>query len=365
VRAARIVIVAIGVSLLAACSSANAQRVAAPAATTTVPVTSPPTRVIPPSTTTTTRPKPKPTRGSVTFAFAGDVHFEGPLRAKLAANPLTVLAPIAPVLRKADIAMVNLETAITQRGTPEKKIYTFRAPPSALTALAAAGIDVATEANNHGVDLGQVGLADTLVARAQSPHVRVVGIGQNADDAYGPFRATINGERIAIIGASQLIDDPFRATWPATDSHPGIASAFDIPRLVRAVYDARATSDIVVVYLHWGDEGTHCPTSLQRYIAPLLVNAGADIVLGSHSHQLEGAGHLGNALIDYGLGNFAFYTGTTSGVLTVTMTGRHVDRYGWVPASISGGVPNPVTGTAIKPAVAAWQALRNCTGLAS
>jgi poly-gamma-glutamate synthesis protein (capsule biosynthesis protein) len=357
------VIVAIGVAILAACSSANAQRAATPRSTTTVPVTSPPTRATRPSTTTTTT-RPKPTRGSVTFAFAGDVHFEGPLRAKLAANPLTVLAPIAPVLRKADIAMVNLETAITQRGTPEAKVYTFRAPPSALTALDAAGIDVATEANNHGVDFGQVGLADTLMARAESKHVRVVGIGVNAADAYAPFRETVNGERVAIIGAAQFIDPPFISTWSATDSHAGIASAIDVQRLVRAVFEARATSDTVVVYLHWGLEGTHCPTPDQLTIARQLVNAGADIVIGSHSHQLEGAGHLGNALVDYGLGNFAFYTGTTSGVLTVTVTGRHIDHYGWIPATIIGGVPNPVTGAAIEPAVAAWQALRDCTGLA-
>src|SRR5262249_25478112 len=153
-------------------------------------------------------------------------------------------------------------------------------------------------------------------------------------------------------------------TWPATDSHPGIASAYDVNRLVHAVYAARATSDTVVVFLHWGQEGTHCPTSMQRSIAATLVNAGADIVIGSHSHQLEGAGHLDNALVDYGLGNFAFYTGTKSGVLTVTMTGRHVDHYSWVPANIIGGVPNPMTGNAVKPAVAAWRELRECTDLA-
>jgi poly-gamma-glutamate synthesis protein (capsule biosynthesis protein) len=361
VRAARFVIVAIGLALLAACSSAAAQHRSAidPTSSTSASTSS---TIATTTTTATPKPRPKPNH-SVTLAFGGDVHFEGPLRGKLAANPLTVFAPIAPVLRKADIAMVNLETAITQRGTPQPKVYTFRAPPSALDALAAAGIDVATEANNHGIDYGPIGLADTLMARAQSRHVRIVGIGVNAADAYAPFRATINGDRVAIIGASQFIDDPFRATWPATDSTPGIAWALDVNRLVRAVFMARATSDTVIVYLHWGLEGTHCPTELQHEIANTLVNAGADVVIGSHSHQLEGAGMLGHALVDYGLGNFAFYAGTTSGVLTVTMTGRHVDNYGWVPAAIIGGVPTPLQGSAVTQAVAAWQSLRNCTGL--
>jgi hypothetical protein len=353
------VFIALAAVAAAACSSTQARR-SSPAANSTstslVPTTTQPA-------TTTTVHRPKPRLGAVTLAFGGDVHFEGILRGKLAADPATVLAPIAPILRRADIAMVNLETAITQRGTPQAKAYTFRAPPSALDALAAAGIDIANEANNHGIDFGPVGLLDTLAARAQSKRVAVIGIGRDADDAYAPFRATVHGQRIAIIGASQVIDTPFISTWSATDSQPGIASAKNISRLLAAVRAARTASDTLVVFLHWGAEGTHCPTADQRTIAAQLVDAGADIVVGSHSHQLERAGHLGFALVDYGLGNFAFYTGTTSGVLTVTITGRRVDRYRWEPATISGGVPNPVRGPAKQPAIDAWRDLRACTDL--
>jgi hypothetical protein len=342
----------------AACSSAPAKQ-SAPATTVTGSILR--TTTTRASSTTTTRPKP-PDR-SVTFAFGGDVHFEGILRGKLAADPAGVLAPIAPVLRRADIAMVNLETAITERGAPQAKVYTFRAPATALDALTAAGIDVANEANNHGIDFGPVGLIDTLAARDGSKGVAVIGIGHDADDAYAPFRATVHGQRVAIIAASQVIDTPFINTWSASDSQPGIASAKNIDRLLAAVRATRPTSDTIVVFLHWGAEGTHCPTGDQRTIAAQLVEAGADVVVGSHSHQLEGAGHLGSALVDYGLGNFAFYTGTTSGVLTVTMTGRRVDQYGWEPASIIGGVPNPVAGPAKQPAIDAWHALRGCTEL--
>jgi poly-gamma-glutamate capsule biosynthesis protein CapA/YwtB (metallophosphatase superfamily) len=345
---------------VAACSGGGSRatttaRVATTASTTTT--TAPPA-------TTTTRPRAvPPAKGSVTFAFAGDVHFEGPLRTALAADPAAVLASIAPVLRTYDLAMVNLETAITERGTPQPKQYTFRASVNALTALTAAGIDVATQANNHGVDFGPIGLTDTLSARAQSTGVKIIGIGRDAADAYAPYRATVHGERIAIIAASQVIDGSLIASWSATDTHPGIASALDVPRLLAAVRAARADSDTVIVFLHWGMEGTHCPTLRQRTTAAQLVGAGADIIVGSHSHQLEGAGHLGSALIDYGLGNFAFYTGTTTGILTVTMTGRHVDGFGWVPAHISRGAPQPVVGAAATTAVASWQGLRACTDL--
>ena len=185
------------------------------------------------------------------LAFGGDVHFEGELRNLLAANPATVLAPIAPVLQSADLAMVNLETAITERGSPQPKQYTFRAPPSAFTALASAGVDVATMANNHGVDYGPVGLSDSLDA-IRASHFPVVGIGANAGAAYAPYRMTVHGERIAIIGATQVIDDALIPTWTATDTHGGLASAKEVARLLTEVRKARASSDTLVVFLHWG-----------------------------------------------------------------------------------------------------------------
>ena len=81
----------------------------------------------------------------------------------------------------------------------------------------------------------------------------------------------------------------------------GAGGSVGVPRLVRAVREARATSDTVVVFLHWGIELDGCPTSTQRTLARQLVSAGADIVVGGHAHRLQGAGRLGRALVSYGL----------------------------------------------------------------
>jgi poly-gamma-glutamate capsule biosynthesis protein CapA/YwtB (metallophosphatase superfamily) len=313
-------------------------------------------------TTTTVKPD-RP----VVLAFGGDVHFEGVLRNLLAADPATVLESIAPVLASADIAMVNLETAITERGVPQPKQYTFRAPASAFTALAAGGVDVTTMANNHGLDFGPVGLNDSLDA-IRVTRFPVVGIGADAAHAYAPFRRTVHGERIAIIGATQVIDDALIPTWTASAAHGGLASAKDVDRLVAEVRKARVDSDTVVVFLHWGQEGMTCPTPTQTALAHRLVDAGADIIVGSHAHRLLGAGHLGTAFVDYGLGNFAFYAqggpAADTGVLFVTVTGRHIDGYEWRPAVINGGVPRPLSGTAADAARAQWQSRRSCTDLA-
>jgi poly-gamma-glutamate synthesis protein (capsule biosynthesis protein) len=322
------------------------------------------TTTLAPTTTTVAR------RGSgqpVTFAFAGDIHFEGVLRAKLAANPAGVLAPIAPVLASADLTIANLETAITERGTPAAKEFTFRAPASALTALVGGGIDLASMANNHGLDYGPVGLQDTLAAKAATGFP-IIGIGNNASEAYAPYRTTIKGQRIAVIGATQVLDDNLVSAWTATDTQGGLASAKDAARLAAAVAEARATSDTVIVFLHWGIEGQTCPSPTQQQLAQTLVDAGADIVVGGHAHRLQGGGRLGAAFVEYGLGNFAFYAkpgpGAQSGVLFVTATGRDIDSYAFSPAVIRDGVPRPLSGDEASAASASWNALRGCTGLA-
>ena len=169
-----------------------------------VDLTDPPTTTTEPPTTTTTR-GPRGSGEPVIFAFGGDVHFEGLLRSKLDSDPAGVLDPIAPILRSVDLAVVNLETAVTERGTPAPKEFTFRAPASALIALDSAGIDVASMANNHGLDFGPQGLEDSLAARDVTGFP-VVGIGRNAAEAYAPYRVTVNGQRIAVMGATQVLD---------------------------------------------------------------------------------------------------------------------------------------------------------------
>ena len=97
------------------------------------------------------------------------------------------------------------------------------------------------------------------------------------------------------------------------------------------------------------------------------MGAGADIVVGSHTHRVMTAGRLGDALVDYGLGNFVFYneaglSGVT-GALRVTATGRDIDGYEWVPGRIRGGIPRWLSGAAAAADVDALAQRRGCAGL--
>ena len=310
-------------------------------------------------------------RRPVTLAFGGDVNFPSgsTLGDRLAADPTTALGSGVPVLLGGvDLSMVNLETALTDGNCPEPqpKTYVFDAPSTALTALRAAGVSLVTEANNHGEDCGAPGLQMALSARAQAGYT-VLGIGQNAAQAFTPFQTTINGQHIGIIAATQVIDADLQASWTATADQPGLASAYDVNDLVSAVEAARKVDDTVIVFLHWGVELDACPDPLQEPLANELVQAGADIVIGSHAHVLLGGGYLGSAYVDYGLGNFAFYNTPAptdqSGSLVITVTGRHIDDVTWRPALIEDELPVPLSGAAATAAAGNWTAARTCTDL--
>ncbi|MFL6162687.1 MAG: CapA family protein, partial [Jatrophihabitantaceae bacterium] len=297
------------------------------------------------------------------LGFAGDVHFTG-RTAPLLAQPATAFGPIAQVLESADLTMVNLETAITDRGTEEPKQFHFRAPIAAFEAVRAAGVDVVTMANNHVLDYGQVGLADTL-DNGHRVGFPSVGIGHNAAEAFAPLYTTVKGTKIAILAFSQVHELEF--TWAAKDDRPGVAMALDLARATAAVRAARAAADVVIVFNHWGQEGNSCPTSEQKTFAGHLAAAGADLIIGSHAHTLQGSGWMGRTFVAYGLANFLWYGdsfSTETGVLKLTMDGRKVAKADFVPAAVSEtGQPLPLQGDAATKVSQRYAGLRGCAGL--
>jgi len=308
---------------------------------------------------------------TITLGFGGDVHFAGAVGANLAQDPSTALGNSIPQLfARTQLRMVNLETAVTNGTCPEpqSKPYIFDAPASAVTALKSATVSVATEANDHGMDCGAEGLSQNLTI-ASNADFPIIGIGDTAGQAFTPYRVTIDGQRVAIIAATQVIADNLISTWTASATQPGVASAIDPTELVREVQQVRRTADTVIVYVHWGTETQACPNPQQEPLAQQLVKAGADIVIGSGTHVLLGAGYLGKAYVDYGLGNLAFYDDTApetdSGTLVITAQGRRITGAVWRPATILDGVPQPLTGTPAATALQSWTAARSCTDLSA
>lgn len=311
----------------------------------------------------------------VTLAFAGDVHFQIQVAALL--DDARGLGPITRSLSAADVTMVNLESAITERGTwdpkdlerPDER-YWFRAPARALDVLADAGVDVVTVANNHGADLGPTGLQDTLRAVHNAP-LAVVGVGEDRAHAFAPYRVRVHGTDLAFLAADASPLESTSSTWTAGRRTPGLAAARG-PRtraLIHAVRRANREVDVVVVYLHWGRDMQACPTARQRTTAHALAAAGADVIVGSHAHVLLGSGWHEDTYINYGLGNFVWYHNRPpeTGVLKLALHDGEVVSDEWTPARLGrfGGRPLPLRGAERQQAVADWKVRRGCAGLAS
>jgi poly-gamma-glutamate synthesis protein (capsule biosynthesis protein) len=316
-----------------------------------------------------TTPSPTPSSPApppeITLAFAGDVHFAG-RTLKLLDDPDTAFGPIADTLSAADLTVTNLETSVTDRGTAEPKQFHFRAPASTYQAVKAAGIDAVSLANNHAMDYGRGGLDDTL-RNASDAGVPVVGAGQDADAAYAPWISIVKGVKIAVIGLSQISELSER--WAPGDGRSGVAMAHDLRRAARAVKDAKAQADVVIAFLHWGQEGNNCPTDRMKTLAKTLADAGATAVIGTHAHLLLGDGWLGSTYVSYGLGNFLWWLDNAfsndTGVVRLTLRGPTIKSTEFVPAHISStGQPVPAEGDEATRISDKFAALHDCTGLA-
>lgn len=326
------------------------------------------------SSTSTTSPRTTTPTGparTVTMAFGGDVHFEGFVR-PLASDPQG-LRELRSSLGAADLSMVNLESAITEGGTPlPGKDYTYRAPEGVLTVLEDAGVDVVGMANNHAVDYGLDGFADTLAAKRRSP-IPVLGVGKDADEAFAPASLTVKGVKVAVLNGDQVLEQTLtdHSAGPGT---PGVANALQPDRIVAETRKAATTHDVVVVYLHWGIEPDDCPDAASITLAEQLEAAGADVVVGGHTHRVNGAGWVGGAYVAYGLGNFVFYRtdepSSRTGVLTLTLrvppggdsSDPLVRKAEWSPMLISAdGVPREPGDADRDRLHRVWEQARACT----
>ena len=250
---------------------------------------------------------------------------------------------IEPALASADIALVNVEMVISQRGEPvEDKEFTFRAPPSAASRIAAAGIDVANLANNHAADFGPEALLDT-VDLLEAEGVIAIGAGATSADAYRHRIIEVRpGVRVAFVGASMVVPLGFAATG----TRPGIASAYQQDRVLASVRAAASEAEVVIAVVHWGVERRTCPDARQRDFAFQLLQHGADAVVGQHPHVLQPVVLDDGKLVAYSLGNFVWHyrsgiTGDT-GVLQIDFDGAEIVGWSLYPHQLDvNGAPVP------------------------
>ena len=278
-----------------------------------------------------------PTQPEWTLLAGGDV-----LMDRTEPAGIDPFAGIEPPLATGDLAIVNVEMAISDRGAPIGKQFTFRAPPSAAQRIADAGIDVANLANNHAKDYGAQALTDTI-ASLEAAGVVALGAGANDTEAFRHRVLEVDGGvTVAFVGVSMIVPWSF----PAGPDTPGIATGTDPGRVLGSVRTAAGEADVVIAVVHWGIEVATCPSPEQRAFAGALFDAGADAVIGHHPHVLQSIEFDDGRLVAYSLGNFVWHprwsiTGET-GVLQIDFAGDRILGWEFHPHLLDeNGAPRP------------------------
>jgi poly-gamma-glutamate capsule biosynthesis protein CapA/YwtB (metallophosphatase superfamily) len=252
------------------------------------------------------------------------------------------------ILRQAQIVFGNLEGPLTEGGTSEiPKKYVFHSPPDMVApALARAGFNIVSLANNHSLDYGLQGLEDTRTA-LEKEGIQGVGAGRNLAEARTPVYMVKGGVTVAFLAYSLTFPEEF---WAGPDK-PG--TAFGHEQDVRSdVAAARQKADIVVVSFHWGQEGKTELRDYQVQLAHAAIDAGASAVLGHHPHILQAVERYQDGVILYSLGNFAFgsysNTATRSVVALLTFRNRQWSELRLLPINVRNAEvvfqPRPLSG---------------------
>ncbi len=262
----------------------------------------------------------------VTFAFAGDILFDDhyAVMARVAQNGGDITKGIDPALieemKRADVMMLNNEFPYSDRGEPlEGKQFTFRAPVSAAGYLNTLGVDLVSLANNHAYDYGETAFLDTMTALADEGIV-YVGAGRDLAEARRPVCYIINNIKVAVVSATQIerLDNP--DTKGATDTAPGVFRCWNGDNLIETVRQAAADNDFVIAYIHWGTENEEATDWAQEEQAVALAEAGADLIIGGHTHCLQRIDVVNGVPVAYSLGNFWFNSKTLdTGMIEITL----------------------------------------------
>lgn len=253
----------------------------------------------------------------VTLAFAGDVLFYYGFPEQYDAGGIdAVISPeLRAVLTDADIAMVNHEFCFSTGGEKQDKQYTFRVDPKYVGAFHELGVDIVTLANNHALDYGREALSDTFTT-LDDAGIMYAGAGETKERAKELQTIQSGGRTFGFLAASRVIPE---VSWNVDNAQPGLFCTYDDTQLCAAITEAKQECDYVTVYVHWGIERDSMPQDYQVTMARHYIDAGADLVIGSHTHCLQGIEFYNGKPILYGMGNFIF-NNTINSTMAVQVT---------------------------------------------
>ncbi|MCS7310206.1 MAG: CapA family protein [Armatimonadota bacterium] len=269
---------------------------------------------------------------------------------------------VRPLLSRASILVGNLEAPFTLRNTPTpyksaesvraRRDYILRAEPRWAQALVFAGFDAVGLANNHLMDYQEGGLYDTLRV-LDRVGIAYAGAGRSLEEARRPAILKRDGLQFALLSYSCIL--PVGSV--ATSTRAGIAPARGAGAeegMRQDIQTARERADFVLVSIHWGKQLAEFPESTQRRLGRLLIDWGADAVVGHHPHVLQGIEVYREKVIAYSLGDFVNLSSRSeTAVLQLVISRPHaVDSAGVIPLRQRRGQLHYADGRAWKTTIA-------------
>ncbi len=248
---------------------------------------------------------------------------------------------VSHLIDQADLAIGTFNATMSDQVEHTGCVWTYQlvGSPENADAMARAGFDVMSVATNHIKDCGimkswcDYTFFDTL-GNLRRVGILPVGAGENLDEALKPVVVTINGVRFGFVSLGDSKLDPIVF---AGQDHPGIAYLNE-ENMRSAIAAARRVADVVIALPHWGSEDIILPNWLQREQAIYTVDAGADLVVGNHTHVVQAYQELDGVMVFYGLGNFVFDQGLRDHrqgvILLVQFVGAEFAGYEMIPTHV-------------------------------
>ncbi len=237
---------------------------------------------------------------------------------------------VVTTMQNADIMVANNEFTFSNRGTPlANKYYTFRGNPERVSIYHEMGVDLVSLANNHVYDFGEEAFLDTLET-LDNANIARIGAGKNKQEAQKPYYYIINGYKVAFISATRAEKNIL--TPEATETQSGVFRCYNPEELISVISKTKQESDYVILLIHWGKEDSHNLEQVQIDTGKQYIDAGADLIVGSHAHVLQGMEYYNDKLIAYNLGDFIFNReNKDTGILSMNIHDDGTLSYQFIP----------------------------------
>ena len=310
---------------------------------------------------------------TITLALAGDVMLARVVNEMIQEHgPLYPWGDLIPLVRGADLFLINLECVIAESGKPfmPPRVFYFRADPQAMQVLAEGGVDYVTLANNHAMDYQGPALLETIRGLDERG-IAHAGAGNNAEEAARFALLEAQGVKVGVVAFA----DHFRE-YAATPTGPGTnlisitTQPPDFSRVEQSIQATRAAgADLVVFSIHWGPNMRQAPPREFKEFARAALDAGADIFHGHSAHIFQGVEIYKGKPILYDTGDLIddyyvdmVYKNDQQFLFLVSATGSRVERIELVPVLISQAQANIARGAAVDPILERMQSLSGAMG---